>query len=373
MIEHEIRELLQAEETDERNELLFAASAESAVLMKQIKDFSKPIVWRGSRRGSIAYIHQKERQGRLLLQKDRTLRDKIAAYKQLTTELITLQFRAPRDTRGADALNGRIKLAKEEIARFAAPSAADEGADVDVPSEIAEPFDMVVRYYVDLANNRVRLMSTASAQQLLEMDGGAVGLDNMLKEHLSELKDACEYSDEDTEAGPALDDLWIDEAYNRVRLTSAQQLLDRSNRYGGGVGLADEDTEAGAATLQNMRSSLDLINRDIAKNEKEQLDLQRQIDGKNEPHIDPKRRQQLNVAMKIEQRLKDKITRLVDKLTEKQNSLIGLTDDEYDRLHRDEVRALTEELQMATKQYGSNLAAHREKNEAAAGGRAAGS
>ena len=262
MLEHEIKELLKAEETDERNKLLFAASAESADLMKQNKDFLKPIVWRGSRRGAIAYIHKKERQGRFFLQKDRTLRDKIAAYKQLTTELITLQFRAPRDTRGADALNGRIKLAKEEITRFAAPSAADEGADVDVPSEISEPFDMVVRYYVDLAFNRVRLMSTASAQQLLEMDVGAEGLDNMLKEHLGELKDACEFSDEDTEAGAALDDLWT---------TGSREASRPANKFavpGPWRKTADpirhDDVRRGldllnlhnADTLQNMRSSL---------------------------------------------------------------------------------------------------------------------
>jgi hypothetical protein len=93
---------------------------------------------------------------------------------------------------------------------------------------------------------------------------------------------------------------------------------------------------------------------------------------KNNYFLEKQRKKQLEVEMKIQNMLIEKITGLVDRLREKEVLLRDSTDEQYD-VHREEVVSLVEELAMARKQYDKNLAAHREKNEAAAGSRAAGS
>lgn len=282
-----LQDLMNEEKSDETDNVVRAMAARTMALVKEAEDLEGPIVWRGSRADGIAYVRQAERQGINALQKDRKLRDMIAAFGKHPSEAEIQRYMPHQHV--ADAMRAKIKLEALEIARFAKKSVAAEGPVVDAPLAITGPVEMIMINYMDLASTRFRLITTASAHKLREMDAGAMGLDNLLQEYLKDMRLQFDFSEADTEAGAA--EGVTDSVFKRD--TSLRRVAAMSGRVRGFQhslecvgGTEARETEfrkraeesKNALRLREMQSSLDAIDRRIERKERKKLDLDREIE-----------------------------------------------------------------------------------------------
>ncbi len=283
----EMQDLLKQEKNAERDKKMHAMAAKTQALVKEAEDLQGPMAWRGSRRDGIAYIRQAERQRINALQKDRKLRDMVAAYRQQPSEE-DIQLHMPHP-HVADAMRAKISRAAVDIFRFAEQSVAAGGRVVDAPIAITEPVDMIMQYYMDLASTRFCVMTSASAQDLFEMDAGAGRLDDSLKEYLETMRRDCNLYELDTEAGAA--EGVTDSVFKRD--TSLRRVAAMPGRVRGFQhslecvgGTEARETEfrkraeesKNALRLREMQSSLDAIDRKIQQKDRKKLDLDREIE-----------------------------------------------------------------------------------------------